>query len=126
MPTPHPNANGHRRRELVKRVKATETHCSLCGEWVDKSLTMLPGTHGPRCKGNGCKGCVPHPRRAEVDEDIPRSRGGSPTQRSNTSLMCRRCNQFKGDSTLAEARVRWKARRATQVDASEISTTPIW
>lgn len=101
MATPHQAANGHRRRELVKRVMAEETHCALCGGWVDKTLTMQPGRHGPRCKGN-CPGCIPHDDRAEVDEDIPRSRGGSPTARDNCHLMHRGCNRAKGAMTIAE------------------------
>ena len=101
MGTPR-NANGHRRRELRARVLAEETHCALCGGWVDKTLTMTPGVHGPRCTG-GCAGCVPHDQRAEVDEDIPVSRGGSPYERTNCRLMHRACNRWKSNRTLAEA-----------------------
>lgn len=104
MSSPPANANGHRRRQLRARVLAEETHCALGGELVDKTLTILPGAHGPRCPGQECPGCVPHPLRAEVDEDIPRSRGGSPYDRANTHLMCREHNRFKGAMTLAEAR----------------------
>ena len=104
MTTPRHNANGHRRRELVKRVYAEENHCALCGKPVDKSLTFTPGAHGPRCSKPDCKGCIPDPMRPEVDEDVPRSRGGSPYARSNTRLMHRQCNRWKGTMTLAEAR----------------------
>jgi 5-methylcytosine-specific restriction endonuclease McrA len=121
MAAPRHNANGHRRRELVKRVKAEETHCALCGEWVDKALTTTPGGHGPKCPGGVCPGCIPHPRRGEVDEDIPRSRGGSPYNRPNCHLMHRECNQFKSDLTLAEA----KAKRAGTTRRT-ISTSGIW
>lgn len=102
MPSQPANANGHRRRELRARVLAEETRCALGGELVDKTLGMMPGIHGPKCKGNGCTGCVPHPYRAEVDEDLPRARGGSPYDRDNTHLMCRYHNRLKGTRTIAE------------------------
>lgn len=106
MPTPLHNANGHRRREMTKRVKAEETHCALCGKPVDKTLTFTPGEHGPKCSRTDCKGCIPHPMRGEVDEDLPRSRGGSPYDRRNTSLLHRVCNAAKGTMTLSEARAK--------------------
>lgn len=80
--------NGHRRNELRARVLAEETHCHLCRGWVDKTLGMVPGRHGPRCKGD-CAGCIPHDMRAEVDEIIPVSRGGDPYARTNTRLAHR-------------------------------------
>lgn len=120
--TPLHNANGHRRRELVKRVWAEEHNCALCDQPVDKTLTMTPGAHGPRCKGQPCTGCVPHPMRGEVDEDIPRSRGGSPYDRANTSLMHRACNQWKSNQTLTEARTR----RSGQTPSTRIEASPIW
>nr|WP_175558405.1 hypothetical protein [Tessaracoccus bendigoensis] len=32
------NANGARRRAIRARVLAEETHCIICGRWVDKEL----------------------------------------------------------------------------------------
>lgn len=123
MRTAPANANGHRRRQLRKRVLAEETHCALCGEWVDKTLGYLPDQHGPNCPGD-CAGCIPHPKRAEVDEDLPRSRGGSPLERTNTHLLCRTCNQFKSNLTLDEAR----AKRAglTTPKSLKVTASPIW
>lgn len=95
------NANGHRRRELRARVLAEEARCALCGGHVDKARGMTPGAHGPRCKGN-CNGCIPDDQRGEVDEDLPRARGGSPYDRANTHLMHRACNRAKGTRTIAE------------------------
>lgn len=106
MATPRHNANGHRRRELTKRVKAEETLCALCDKRVDKTLNYLKGQHGPKCSRLDCWGCKPDPMRGEVDEDLPRSRGGSPYDRKNTRLMHRCCNQWKGKMTLAEARAK--------------------
>lgn len=86
MASPAHNANGHRRRQLRQRVLAEESHCALCGEFVDQSL--------------------PHwdDRAAVVDEDLPRSRGGSPLARDNCHIMHRACNQWKSSRTLAEAK----------------------
>ena len=98
--------NGYRRTQLTRRVKAEETHCALCGGPVNKNMKHQPGAHRKDCKGEGCGGCNPHPLRAEVDEDLPRSRGGSPLDRDNTHLMHRICNQRKGSMTLDEARAK--------------------
>lgn len=107
MPTIKHNGNGHRRRELRRRVLAEEHLCALCDLPVDKSLTYRLDKHGPKCVGvSMCRGCVPHPGRPEVDEDIPRSRGGSPYDRKNCRLMHRSCNQWKSAMTLAEARAK--------------------
>jgi hypothetical protein len=51
MATPMHNANGHRRRELVKRVKAEERTCALCDQPVDKTQ-------------RGCLAACPHPNTA--------------------------------------------------------------
>lgn len=90
----------------MRRVKAEETHCALCGGWVDPTLHHLD------------------PQAGVVDEDIPRSRGGSPYERSNCHLMHRACNQWKSTMTLAEARAKLagvEAKRLPPVEAS-----PIW
>jgi len=123
MATPLHNANGHRRRELVKRVKAEESHCALCDQPVDKTLTMDWGKHSKRCGNPDCKGCIPHPMRAEVDEDIPRSRGGSPYDRKNCHLLHRSCNQWKLAMTLAEARAK---RSQAPRKPKPVSASPIW
>lgn len=81
-------ANGGARRRLRARVLARDTTCALCGE-------PLPAP-----------GSVSHldPRAPEVDEDLPRSRGGSPLDPMNCVGMHRACNQWKGELTLREAR----------------------
>ncbi|MGB2557744.1 HNH endonuclease [Cellulosimicrobium cellulans] len=60
---------------------------------------MQTGEHGPKCGGAPCTGCVPHPMRAEVDEIVPISLGGSPYERSNCRLTHRICNQKRGNGT---------------------------
>lgn len=117
MATPLHNANGHRRRELVKRVWAEENNCALCDRPVDKTLKMTPGGHSKKCPGGTCTGCIPHPMRGEVDEDIPRSRGGSPYERANCHLMHRECNRWKSTMTLAEARQK-RHKQTAKVQAS--------
>ncbi len=108
---PNPRTrNGHRRRQLRARVLAEEDRCALCHRPVDKTLGMQPGMHGGKCRGGDCPGCVPHPARPEVDEDVPVSRGGSPYDRANCRLMHRACNQWKADRTLAEARAELEGR----------------
>lgn len=72
-------ANGHRRRKLRARVLASETHCGICGNEVDK--TLPPNDPGA----------------PEVDEIIPVSLGGDPLKRSNVQLAHRLCNQRKSN-----------------------------
>jgi 5-methylcytosine-specific restriction endonuclease McrA len=92
--TPNPRrANGSRRDKVRAQVIAEEHACWICSAEVDKSLTVQFGKHGPRCKGDGCPGCVPHEMRAEVDEVLPVSQGGSPYDRANCRLSHRRCNR---------------------------------
>lgn len=122
--TAPPNANGHRRRQLTRRVKAEEHACALCGLPVDKSLNYLPGEHGKVCPRSDCTGCMPDPMRGEVDEDVPRARGGSPYDRANCHLMHRKCNQFKGEMTIAEARA--KLTNATTPQTQQVIASPIW
>lgn len=120
------NSNGHRRRQLRKRVLAEETHCALCGNPVDKTLTGTPGAHYKNCTTRDCGGCIPHPMRAEVDEIVPRAKGGSPYERSNTTLMHRKCNQFKSAKSLEQARAEWQGQKAKQVERAPVSASPIW
>lgn len=118
------NANGHRRRELTTRVKAEEHTCALCDKPVDKTLNMTPGGHGKKCPGGECTGCIPHPMRGEVDEDIPRSRGGSPYLRSNCHLLHRTCNRWKSTMTLTEARTKLHASGAHA--PITVTASPVW
>ena len=65
-------ANGHRRRELRKRVLASKDVCGICGGLVDKTLPHLD------------------PMAPEVDEVVPVSMGGDPLARANVRLAHRR------------------------------------
>ncbi len=49
------NANGHRRRELIRRVLAEETNCALCGMTVNKHSNTSqantdPNAHAPNAQ----------------------------------------------------------------------------
>lgn len=74
-------ANGHRRRQLRKRVLAHYSDCALCGRPVDK--TLPPNDPGA----------------PEVHEIIPVSLGGDPLAWRNVRLTHRICNQQRGNRT---------------------------
>lgn len=72
-------SNGHRRDQVVARVKREESDCWLCGEPVDKTLPpFLDGS-------------------PEIDEVVPVSLGGSPFDRRNCRLAHRLCNIRRGN-----------------------------
>ena len=74
------------KRERVRRqVLREESFCWLCGEAVNTSLA-----HGT-------------PQSPEVDEILPVSLGGSPTDRKNLRLAHRLCNQKRGNKLPQEA-----------------------
>lgn len=70
-------------RELARqRVLAMDVPCAVCGRPIDDAIKW------------------PDPWSAEVDEIIPVSRGGSPTDMRNLEKVHRRCNQLKSDKSL--------------------------
>lgn len=73
--------NGHRRRQLRKRVLAEETECWLCGQPVDPDLRH------------------PDPFSASIDEVVPVSRGGNQYSRDNVRLAHLLCNMRRGDGS---------------------------
>jgi len=93
------NANGYRRRQLRRRILAAENVCAICHEPVDKTLSLMAGQHSPRCFTPDCTGCVPDPRRAEIDEIIPVSLGGSAIARGNTQLAHRQASATDASRT---------------------------
>ena len=80
------NANGHRRRQLARRIKANATHCTLCQGPLNPDAVWPADDY------------------TVIDEDIPRSKGGSPLDPDNCTAMHNACNRFKSTMTLAEAR----------------------
>jgi 5-methylcytosine-specific restriction endonuclease McrA len=105
MPSPTRKRNGHRWRELERRVLAEETHCRLCDQPVDKARDRKTD-----------------PLAAAIDHLIPIHRGGPEYDRANAGLMHRGCNQWKATMTLAEAR----AKRAGIVNRPKVDAGPGW
>lgn len=59
---------------------AEETHCWLCGRYVDQ---RLPATH---------------PRSRSADHLVQLQHGGHPTQRQNLRLACLGCNSGRSNA----------------------------
>ena len=90
MPPVKRKGNGHRWRQLTKRVYTEENVCGLCGYEVDKTLSFVdPNTSKP------------NPLAKSIDHIIPLSQGGNEYERSNCQLAHRRCNRDKSDGTQA-------------------------
>ena len=92
---PHDSKHGYKdprrvndaaRRAARRRVLAAYDRCAICDQLIDKTLKF------------------PDPWSPEVDEIIPVSKGGSPTDLRNLCLTHRRCNQLKSDKSLEWAR----------------------
>ena len=66
---------------MRRRVLRSETHCAICGQWVDQSLPWLD------------------PMAPQVDHRIPVDKGGDPWARENLTLVHRRCNRAKSNNT---------------------------
>lgn len=75
MPT---GLKGRPYRRLTHQVFAEETHCYLCGAYVDQAL--------PRT----------HPMSRTADHVHERQLGGAPLDRAGLRLAHRRCNGRKG------------------------------
>jgi len=70
--------SGRPRRRTAAQVMREETHCHLCHGPVDFTLPAR------------------HPMSASVDELVPRSLGGSSTDRRNCALAHFGCNASRG------------------------------
>jgi 5-methylcytosine-specific restriction endonuclease McrA len=64
-------------------VYSEETHCWLCGEWVDQTLHWLA------------------PMARSVDHVVELWQGGDPQDRNNCRLAHRRCNTRKSNQLRA-------------------------
>lgn len=85
MGRPNPRrANGHRRDELRRWLRAQGRPCHICGMPIDYSLP------------------AGHPMSFEVDEIVPVSMGGSPFDRDNVDAAHRICNQRRGNKPAAQ------------------------
>ena len=90
MPSSNPRyAKPKLRSEIRRLIALEEAPCAICGKPIDYTLkTYIDPKDGKRKR---------HPLSFEVDEIIPISKGGSPTERSNLQAVHRICNQRKGN-----------------------------
>ena len=77
------NSNGSARRALRRRVAAVRAPCWMCGLPIDYELPAR------------------HPDSYELDELAPVSKGGDPLDPANVAPAHRRCNQWRGDKSVA-------------------------
>ena len=82
-------ANGHRYRQLQKRVRSWGDPCALCKQPIDYSLTTYVDPRDGRRKR--------HPMSFEVDHIVPIAQGGDPYDPANAQASHRICNQMKSD-----------------------------
>lgn len=82
-------ANGHRRDQIRKRLKASGRPCALCGAPIDYAAPYLldNGRVNPWC--------------FVVDEVLPVSRGGDPLDIANCQPAHHLCNARAGDKRKA-------------------------
>ena len=86
-------ANGARRRALAARMRAAGGSCWICGLAIDCGLP------------------AGDPLAFELDELVPVSKGGSPTDPANVAPAHRCCNQWRSNrSVSAVERIRAEAR----------------
>lgn len=74
--------NGHARRQVREWLKAQGLPCHICGMAIDYSLP------------------AGDPMSFEVDEIVPVSKGGSPTDKRNVAPAHRICNQRRGNKDI--------------------------
>lgn len=92
MRKPNPRrANGSARDRLRARIKARGEPCAICGRPIDYTLGMITDPRTGRRR--------PHPMSFVVDEILPVSQGGSPTDPANTRPAHWICNARRGDGT---------------------------
>ena len=82
------NRNGHRRRQLRKRVASLGLPCAICGKPIDYALD--PG----------------HPMSYELDERVPVGLGGDPLDPDNVQPAHRICNERKGMKVSSEQSIK--------------------
>lgn len=97
MATPSRYKGHHRERMAIRRNLAMEDRpCWICCGPIDYAI-----------KGQS------HPYHFEVDELVPVSRGGSPTDPDNVAPAHRICNNWRGNRSVAET----EATKAAVVEA---------
>ena len=105
-------ANGYRRDMLRKRVASLGLPCSLCGRPIDYSLTTYVDPKDGKRKR--------HPMSYELDEIVPVSMGGSPTDPDNVQPTHRICNQRRGNKEMPRPRKRAEEQTPTSRNWAEL------
>ena len=101
MTTKSRYANGNARRKVRAWLKDQGRPCHICGGAIDYSLP------------------AGHPMSFEVDEIVPVSRGGSPTDPANVAPAHRICNERRGNKPLpTKANPRGKASAASGIPSA--------
>ena len=85
MATASRYANGNARRKVRRWLAAQGLPCHICGRPIDYGLP------------------AGDPMSFEVDELVPVSRGGSPTDRANVAPAHRICNERRGNRMPGDA-----------------------
>lgn len=90
MGKPNPRySNGNARRKLARRVRAEQRGCWICRAFgrpdaIDYELPPM------------------HPMAFELDELVPVSKGGSPTEYANVDATHRACNAWRSNRSVDE------------------------
>ncbi|MCI1318896.1 MAG: hypothetical protein LKG38_06115 [Atopobiaceae bacterium] len=103
--------NGNARRQAVAWLRAQGRPCWIC-EAFGRPATIdytLPARH---------------PMSFECDELVPVSCGGSPTDHANLAAAHRRCNEWRGNRSVAW--VLAQAARARGSSPSRVSSSRDW
>lgn len=118
--------SGHKRRQVIARMRSLKLPCAICGKPIDYELTTYIDPKDGREK--------PHPMRFELDEIVPIALGGSPYEWENLQPAHRICNQRKGKKTMAQVRREQReremaargARMRCEAAEGEICTSRRW
>lgn len=100
-------ANGHRRDELRRWLKAQGRPCWICRAFGRAGRIDYDLPHGL-------------PESFEVDELVPVSKGGSPFDRANVDATHRACNEWRGNKSVEE--VLRLAREAASKKGGRVTT----
>lgn len=107
-------SNGNERRKLRAWLRAQRRPCWICRAFGRNGAIDYELPHN-------------HPLAFEVDELDPVSLGGDPLDRNNVDASHRRCNQWRGNKTVAEVkRIAAKARQRNAGYQATGSTSRAW
>ena len=105
--------NGHRRDQVTAWLKAQGRPCWICQAFgrpatIDYSLPSR------------------HPWSFEVDELVPVSKGGSPYDKNNVDAAHRRCNQWRGNKSVAQVLAIARASRTKATPEARGAASADW